>query len=274
MSWIESRTDEEWKIETQKQWGNDPCCAVYAEGEEPGTVPFYDRVRKFRYTDYAPWMHEAIGFDRYNGKKLLEIGCGMGIDLMEFAKGGAAVTGIDLTREPLEIAGKGFESHSLKGEFHRMDSEKLEFPDGSFDVVYSFGVLHHTPNTQKAIDEVHRVLKPGGEAIVMLYYKNSIHYWWAQMFIHGVLRLKLFRMSPDELLSSNVEVSHSGAKPLVKVYNKKQARELFKNFSSTSLEVYQLQRYEIPLISSLLSDAQVESLSRKFGWFLLIKAVK
>ncbi|MCL5035988.1 MAG: class I SAM-dependent methyltransferase [Chloroflexi bacterium] len=271
---MDSKTDEQWKAETRKQWGNDPCGAVHGEEAKPGTVPFYDKIRLNRYENYAPWMRGAIGFDKYPGKKLLEIGCGIGVDLMEFARGSAIVTGVDLTQEPLEITRKGFEAHGLRGEFFLADAEKLDFPDESFDVVYSFGVIHHTPNTENAIKEIHRVLKPGGEAIVMIYHRDSFHFWFRQMFINGILCRKLARMSPAEILSENVETSNSGAKPLVKVYSRKEAKALFKDFSTSTVEVYQLTRLEFHIVGLLLPQKFVELFGRKYGWNLLIKAVK
>ena len=96
-------------------------------------------------------MKQAIGFDRYEGQRLLEIGFGTGTDSLQFARGGARVTGVDLTPRSAEIARRRFELYDQAGEFAIGDSEALSFPDSSFEVVYSFGVLHHTPDTQLAV---------------------------------------------------------------------------------------------------------------------------
>src|SRR5205085_12269324 len=101
------------------------------------------------------------------------------------------------------------------------------FPDATFDVVYSNGVLHHTPDTQRAIDEVHRVLRPGGVAKVMLYNKSSIYYWLHLMFRFGLLHGELLRHTPEQIMSRHVEYSDTGALPLVRAYTPAEVRRMF-----------------------------------------------
>src|SRR5262249_9880779 len=155
------------------------------------------------------------GFDKYAGKKLLEIGCGTGTDLLQFARGGAVVTGVDLTPRSIEIAQRRLEIYGQNGQFSQGDAENLEFADESFDVVYSFGVIHHTPDTERAVQEIHRVLKRGGKAIVMIYHRSSLYYWLGLMLKRGVLRGELCKYSPAEIMSRYVEHSETGGKPLV-----------------------------------------------------------
>ncbi|HEX8184617.1 MAG TPA: class I SAM-dependent methyltransferase, partial [Blastocatellia bacterium] len=140
---------EQWKRLTREQWGKNPCGAHVARDYEFGTREYFDLIEEYRYQEYAPWMKDALGFDRFSGKRVLEIGCGTGTDLLQFARGGAYVTGIDLTPRSIEIARRRFEVYGLKGEFAIGDAENLAFPDESFDAVYSFGVLHHTPDTEQ-----------------------------------------------------------------------------------------------------------------------------
>jgi ubiquinone/menaquinone biosynthesis C-methylase UbiE len=106
----------------------------------------------------------------------------MGIDLVELAKRGIEVIGIDLTEKAIDLACKHFKEKKLQAKFKVANAESLPFKNEEFDLVYSFGVLHHTPNTQKAIDEIFRVLKPGGGAYIMLYHKNSLNY-----LVHRIL---------------------------------------------------------------------------------------
>jgi SAM-dependent methyltransferase len=118
-----------------------------------------------------------VPFAKAKGKSVLEIGTGNGADGTMFAHHGAFYTGADLTEAALEATRRHFEVLGLPGAFQRENAEELTFPDASFDWVYSHGVLHHTPRTQVAIDEVWRVLKPGGQAIIMLYHKHSFNYF-------------------------------------------------------------------------------------------------
>lgn len=265
---------EDEKQRSREQWGQDPCGAVYAKGFEFGTREFFDEVERYRYEEYAPWMREAMGFDRFAGKRLLEIGCGMGTDLLQFARGGASVTGLDLTPRHIEISKKRFEIYGFSADFLLGDAEILPIDDGTFDVVYSNGVLHHTPDTAKAVREVHRVLKPGGVAIVMLYNRSSLYFWAGLMLQRGVLKGELLKYSPEEIMSRYVEYSEHEALPLVKAYTRQQARDLFAPFSRVNIEVNQLTRGELKFISRFISNKMFDRLSRKWGWNLIIKAVK
>ena len=132
-------------------------------------------------------MPRVMGFGKFRGARLLEIGCGMGTDLLQFARGGARCTGVDLTPRSVEITRHRFRLYGMDGAFMIADGERLPFASESFDVVYSNGVLHQTPDTADAIREVHRVLRPGGVARVMLYHRNSLYYWFEYVLRRGLL---------------------------------------------------------------------------------------
>jgi ubiquinone/menaquinone biosynthesis C-methylase UbiE len=220
-------------------------------------------------------MPEVMGFNEFAGARLLEVGCGMGTDLLQFARGGAHVTGVDLTPRSIQISRNHLEVYGQAGDFVLTDGEQLPFEDKSFDVVYSNGVLHHTPDTAGAIREIHRVLRPGGEARVMLYHRGSIAYWVNIMLRYGVLNAELFRgLTPEEIMSRHVEISENNARPLVKVYSRKQARELFSMFRNVHVQVEQLTRAELRFIGRIIRDATVRRLGKTFGWNVIIKAIK
>jgi SAM-dependent methyltransferase len=262
------------KVRAREQWTQDPCGAVHGE-HEFGTREFFDTVERHRYTEYGPWMPQLMGFDKFRDARLLEIGCGMGTDLLQFARGGACCTGIDLTPRSIEITRHRFRLYDADGAFMISDGEHLPFRDESFDVVYSNGVLHHTPDTAGAIREVHRVLRPGGTAKVMLYHRNSLNYWGDIVLRRGVVRGDFLRgQSVAEIMSRIVEFSSHDARPLVKVYSRKEARDLFSLFRDVRIDVEQLLRAELRFLSPLVSEAMLERLRKRIGWNVIVTAVK
>ena len=156
-------------------WNTEACDTGVITGAS-GEADFYERFREHRYR--TQWhIPLLVPFADARGKKVLEIGIGNGADGVMFALNGGSYTGVDLTEAALEATRKHFEVMGLAGAFQKEDAERLSFAKESFDIVYSHGVLHHTPNTQAAIDEVYRVLKAGGRAIIMLYHKHSFNYY-------------------------------------------------------------------------------------------------
>jgi SAM-dependent methyltransferase len=263
------------KQHAREQWSQDPCGARYGAKYEFATREFFDEVERHRYSEYAPWMPEVMGFDQFAGKSLLEIGCGMGTDLLQFARGGAHGTGVDLTPRSVEISSLHFGLYGMRADFVLADGERLPFDDESFDVVYSNGVLHHTPDTARAVRELHRVLKPGGIAKVMLYHRHSLYYWTEIILHRGILRGQLLRgHSPEEIMSRYVEYSEHEARPLVKVYSRKEACELFKPFGEVKTEVEQMIHEELRFLRPLVSEKMFRRLQRSAGWNVIITAKK
>lgn len=263
------------KQRAREQWSRDPAGAIYGRGHEFGTREFFDTVERHRYMEYAPWMPEVMGFNEFKGARLLEVGCGMGTDLLQFARGGARVTGIDLTPRSIEISRRHFEIYGQSGDFAISDCEKLPFKSESFDVVYSNGVLHHTPDTAGAVREVHRVLRRGGQARVMLYHRGSINYWGEIILRHGLLRGELLRgRSAEEIMSRYVEVNEGGGCPLVKVYSRKQARKLFPMFRDVSVEIEQLTRPELYIFGRIIPEGLFRFLRQTVGGNVIISARK
>jgi len=165
--------EQQLKQQVAQYWDSQPC-GSFASQAAPGERSFYEEVTRHRYAR-QPYMQELVGFDDYAGQRLLEVGCGLGTDLRQFALGGAQVVGIDLSARSVRLARRHFEVYQTRGDFCNSDAENLPFASATFDVVYSFGVLHHTPHTQRALDECFRVLKPGGRLILMLYNSHSWH---------------------------------------------------------------------------------------------------
>lgn len=137
-----------------------------------GTPGFFQQLDNYRY-DKLNYLPQLVDFSSYKEKRFLEVGCGVGIDLVRFARAGAIVTGIDLSTTSIELARNNIEQNGLTADLWVMNGESMQFPDKSFDVVYAHGVLQYTADAGKMIAEIYRVLKPGGEAIVMVYNRNS-----------------------------------------------------------------------------------------------------
>lgn len=266
---------EDDKQRARDQWGEDPCGAVHGEEHEFGTREFFDEVERHRYVEYAPWMPEVMGFNQFPGARLLEVGCGMGTDLLQFARGGAMCTGMDLTPRSIAITRHRFALYGQRADFLIGDGERLPFEDDSLDLVYSNGVLHHTPDTEGAIHEVHRVLKPDGIAKVMIYHKTSVNYWGDLMLKRGILGGELLRgKSPEEIMSRWVEYSEHGGRPLVKAYTREQASTMFKDFSKVTIQTEQLLRTELRAVGRLIPEGLFRALRKTIGWNLIITAVK
>jgi ubiquinone/menaquinone biosynthesis C-methylase UbiE len=220
-------------------------------------------------------MPRLMEFDRFRGARLLEVGCGMGSDLLQFARGGARCTGVDLTPRSVEIARHRFKLYGADGDFMISDGERLPFRSESFDVVYSNGVLHHTPDTAGAIREVHRVLRSGGTAKIMLYHRNSLNYWFEIVLRRGVLGLEFLRgRSAEDIMSRVIEFSDHDARPLVKVYSRREMRELFGMFADVRVDVEQLMRDELRFLSPLVSEKMFGKLRKKIGWNVIVTAKK
>lgn len=264
-------TGDHYKDEVQRQWDRDACGSHYVKEAEPGTLEFYLQAERYRYGVYAPWMFDVMEFARHAGKKVVEIGGGMGTDLAQFAKHGAIVTDYDLSSGHLEHAKKNFALRGLKGEFVHGDAEQMPFADNTFDIVYSNGVIHHTPNTQAVVGEIRRILKPGGRAIIMVYAENSLHYWRNLVTEIGLDKGELAQRSIGDIMSETVEISEHGSRPLVKVYTSARLKRMFSAFDAIRVCQRQMVDAERP---EWLSLVPTPILGRLMGWNLIIKARK
>lgn len=239
-------------------WEKDPCGSGHAEAEE-GTAEFYAQVEAARVA-LEPFIAQYAGFDRSRGEKVLEIGCGLGTDLIRFARAGAQVTGIDLTEHSVELVRKRLELEGLEGRIERADAESLPFDAGGFDHVYSWGVLHHTPNTDRAIAEALRVLRPGGRLTIMLYARHS---WvaWGYWMRHALLAGKP-RRSVAQVLSEHME------SPGTKAYSMREMREMFRDVEGVTIE-----HVGTPY-DRAFARALADKTASKLGWFLVVRGRK
>jgi ubiquinone/menaquinone biosynthesis C-methylase UbiE len=253
------------KAQVREFWERSPCGAADANQTQEGTLAFFEEVEKQRYTG-DDFMADVVGFDRWEGKKVLEVGCGLGTDLLQFARGGAEVYGVDLTEKAAGLTRKRLGLYGLKGNISISDSENLPFKENSFDLVYSWGVIHHTPDTAAAAREILRVCKPGGQILVMLYHSRSILAFQAWLF-YGLLRGRPFK-SASKVISQRVE------SPGTKVYTPKQGRDLFPGLSAIRIRRI-VTRYDLRIGRRLFLPSWVRRLvPSRFGWFMVVEGQK
>ena len=213
------------------------------------------------FLDGNPWLSPNY-FLQFAGKSVLDIGCGAGPAGILFARGGARVTAIDLTYKAVELTRKHTEGLGVAVE--RMDAEELTFPDKTFDHVFSWGVLHHSAQPERAFAQVARVLKPGGTGLIMVYNRASLRYW-----LKGLMWLLLRgRIFSGETLSTVQYHFTDGF-----YHRHYTAAELVKALAPlrvTAISVTHMKKKMIPMIPVSLD----ERLKRRFGWLLIAEFVR
>ncbi|MHC4952573.1 MAG: class I SAM-dependent methyltransferase [Planctomycetota bacterium] len=251
------------KADIRDYWDEHPI-GVEAIGEDVGSREFYEKYVAY-YDQFYRYKWRVFQYEQYRGKKVLEVGCGLGIDSYKFAKAGADLTCIDLSRTSVANTRRLLEHLDLRAEVLQGDAENVPVPDESFDAVYSYGVLMLVENEQKAYDEVLRVLKPGGEALVTLYHRRS--WFWMLKKISG----------------TKVE-SEAGDPPINRVHTLREVRHLFRRFSQVEIILERFPertRRRKGTIAFLFNWIFVplmkiipRPLIRPFGWHIVVKAVK
>ena len=197
---------------------------------------------------------------------MLDVGCGNGYVLSKYAREGAAVSGVDITPTAIALTEQRFAQLGLRGHFAVANAEQLPFADDTFDCVCSMGVLHHTPDTARAVAEIHRVLKPGGRLIVMFYHRDSALY----RLTFPVLTWRTGK-SRQQLVN---EVDGVG-NPKGEVYSRAELRELLRRFANLELFVDLLQPWMLPpRVGRLVPDRLLRALAPRWGWFLYAKGNK
>ncbi len=267
-----TQTTIKWKKAAQDQWNKTPCGETAGDKE---TLDYFLAVESNRYNIYAPWMKDFFSFSKYQNKKVLEIGYGQGTDLCQFASAGSDCYGIDLAEKHFKLTTKNLHLRGLKAEIFLEDASNLHFGSETFDVVYSFGVLHHTPDTVRCFSEAHRVLKPGGEFIVTLYHKRSAYYWFSILFYKGIIKGERKKLGLDGLLST-IEKGADGInnKPLVKLYRVHELRIMLSDFSKVSIHIKHLEKSHFSIFRRIVPKFIVKILEKRLGWYLIGKAIK
>ncbi len=157
----------------KQHWDEEPC-GTRNIPYPVGSLAFFETISEIR-DKLDPEIVRFAQFDKWAGKEVLEVGCGVGSDLIKFAQAGAFVMGIDLSSRSVFLARERLRLYKIKtAQVIEADAESMPFKENTFDLVFSYGVLHHTPNIEKAISEIYRVTKPGGKICIMLYNRHSL----------------------------------------------------------------------------------------------------
>jgi SAM-dependent methyltransferase len=274
-----------------------------ASHELVGSPEFFHAVELERYR-LEPDIQEMGAFSQWRGRDVLEAGCGIATDGVQFARAGARYTAIDFSATGLGLARKRFEMEGLPGTFVEGTITSLPFPPESFDLVYSMGVVHHVPETDDVIGEFHRVLRPGGRAIVMIYHRDSFNYrvtilavrraLAGLVLVPGAARVlaRLTGEPPEVLLGHRRLLGEHGltylrdrqlftnhntdgpGNPLSKVYSRADARRLFNRFDEVRTTVRSLHLRSYPRGTQLAATRVGQRLGDRWGWHLWIDARK
>lgn len=208
------------KERIREHWEHEVCGARWATDHASDRKLFFDEIERTRYIEEY-MLREFADFKSAKGKKVLEVGLGTGTDFVQWARNGALAFGRDVTSASVDLVKERLRLEGLEADVARGDAEALEFPDQTFDIFYSWGVLMHAPNTEQTIAEAYRVLKPGGTFKIMLYKYPSVGATLIWL-LYGLLRFD-FR-KPQQVIAENVE------SPNTKFFTIQEARAMVGRF--------------------------------------------
>jgi nucleotide sugar dehydrogenase len=244
-------------------WNDRPCNIKHSD-KDIGTKEYFEEVTARKYK-VEPHILEFANFSKYTGKQVLEVGCGIGTAAQSFIENGAIYTGLDLTENAINLTKKRLEVFGLKGNIIQGNIEEIDNIDNNqYDLVYSFGVLHHTPNTEKAIKNIWKLLKPGGEFKLMMYAKNSIKYF--------------------EIKDGLDQYEAQSGVPIAKTYTNEDIYKLLKDFSNIEIQQQHIFPYKVDEYKKYnyvkkeyfehMPEQLFKCLERNLGWHLCIKCFK
>jgi ubiquinone/menaquinone biosynthesis C-methylase UbiE len=284
-----------------KFWEEHPCGDDFVQANE--WQQFFLNYDRFKYAVEPHILSELRKLD-LKGKRVLEIGLGQGAEAQKIIEAGAIYNGVDITQESVARVKTRCTLFSLPYEsLQVMNAEPLDFPDGSFDIVFSHGVLHHSPNIKKIVAEIHRVLRPGGRVVVMLYHRNSVNYQISirllrrlgifLLAVRGVPRIvaRLTKEKPERLekhvtnlkkhgiaylrLENFIHKSTDGPDNVFSsVFSQSEAAELFSSFKELNFSKHCFNERHFPVLHNFLPASAKEKIASRYGWHLWINGVK
>jgi SAM-dependent methyltransferase len=268
-----------------------------------GSPEFYAEIEQQRYVR-EPHVPEIARFEEWRGRDVLDVGCGIATDGVRFARAGARYVGVDASPTAVELARGRLELEGLEGTVLEGSATELPFADNSFDLIWSHGVIHHIDGTAAAVDEFHRVLRPAGIALVMLYHRRSFNYGVTIMGVRRLLAASLLLPRSTEAIAKVTGEDRSvleghrellrryglryvrdgqlflsnntdrPGNPLSKVYSRTEAKELFRRFSTVTTAIRFLNLRLYPGGAAFERSRLGQALGSRFGWHLYVRAEK
>jgi radical SAM superfamily enzyme YgiQ (UPF0313 family)/ubiquinone/menaquinone biosynthesis C-methylase UbiE len=269
-------SSHEYKTNSKNHWSSQPCGSNYSKSDLL-SKEYFDEIEEHRYKTH-PWIKSTIESFNLSGKNVLEIGFGIGSDHLLMARQNANMHGIDLTPRNQEITQVRLDIYGKRSKLLTGDAERLPFPDEYFDFVYSFGVIHHSPDTKQIINEIFRVLKRGGGCYVTVYNKNSIFFWWSTFFVNYILKRGYKKRSLKQQISL-IEFPNNSENLVLKLYRKNEFLDLFNKFNKAIVSVDHLLGIDILYLHRFMRNPEnpnkyLEKIGKKFGWYIIVQAIK
>ena len=284
--------------EVHGYWNANPCQSDLSKATERRR--YFEEISRKRFSGREWHIPTIAQFNAFHGKDVMEIGCGIGTDGIEFAKQGANYIGVDLTPNSVELTRERFNVFGIPGRFVVANAEAgLPLPEASVDHIYSFGVIHHSPAPEKIVNQMYRVLRKGGTFTVMLYNRTSINYYIEIMFLRRIFRYLLIpkfmprllasvtgfdrwkleghreaikkRLTKEEWISMNTDGPFC---PLARVYDYNEAEALFGAFENVRQEVWEFNVDHWSLIGKAIPDSVAKWIGRHWGWHRIIRGRK
>lgn len=250
------------KQQIQEYWDRQPCNINHSQ-KPLGSAEYWQEVTAKKYRA-EPHILDFANHSAWSGKRVLEVGCGLGTDAEQFARAGAVYTGIDFSPRSAELTQQRFDTFGLTGRIFSADIETVELSqfEPPYDLVYSFGVLHHTPNATAAVNNIRKLMAAGSEFRLMLYAKHS----WKNALIE----------------SGYAQPEAQSGCPLAQTYDEAMVRHLLKDFSKINVEQAHIWPWQVdlykqniwqmePWFAAMPAD-MFAALEKKLGWHLLITA--
>lgn len=227
---------------------------------EPMQAEWFTQLEAERYR-FEPFIHSVAQFTRHHGKKLLEVGVGAGADHLQWARAGVECHGVDLTNEAIKTTTAHLALHGFQSCLQRVDAEELPFESDTFDIVYSWGVIHHSEHPERIIAEIRRVLRPGGTFVGMMYGRYSLAALkcWVR---NALLKGRPWRTLSDVLYHHVESVG-------TKAYTIRELGSLFDEF-----ELFSAQKFITPYDKQYWPKWLAKYLPNNWGWFVAIQATK
>jgi len=265
-------------LQDVKQFWNDHPLMTFEIPSSPLTKNFFEQQDAIKRNEVERFGYGFWEFDKHPKEKVLDIGCGVGWLVRQFATFGTDITGVDISAKSLEIAQAGNALFGLNAILVEGSAESLPFSDNSFDYCTSSGVLHHTPDTAKAFQEVYRVLKPGGYASISLYYKNILLHPRVFPVTRRVFALFAPKVpgraglnrakTPEEF----VRIYDGDSNPVGTSYSLAEAKEIARPFKFLSHEIHYFPaRF---LVEQPIPEVVHRFLDRRFGTMIYLKLQK